>query len=367
MPREIQIDPRDDPRIQHFDIGVFSMTVTVLIVDDSKLARIVTAKNIHALQPDWDRVEASNADEALSVVAARKVDLALLDYNMPGRNGLELASELRALIPDHATRRHHRQCPGRDCQPDARSQRDLRRQTHHRGRIARLYFRRGFAPSGGWVMTEPFIALSEIEHDALTELVNIGVSRAAVALRLMVREEILLSVPSIDVVSHKTAVALLGEREGDKLVAVRQDFSGAFAGRALLIFPQANSLELVRAVVGDEMSLEDAAAMEKEALAETGNVILNGCLATMANMLHRSLSMSLPEVLHGDGSRLFAFGDHPDEDGLVLFLYINFAMQDRDIRGYIAMLMDLPSLASLRLLIGDFIDRVMNEDIPVAV
>ena len=75
------------------------MTVTVLIVDDSKLARIVTAKNIHALQPDRDRGEASNADEALSVVAARKVDLALLDYNMPGRNGLELASELRALYP----------------------------------------------------------------------------------------------------------------------------------------------------------------------------------------------------------------------------------------------------------------------------
>ena len=75
------------------------MTVTVLIVDDSKLARIVTAKNIHALQPEWDRVEASNADEALSVVAARKVDLALLDYNMPGRNGLELAGELRTLYP----------------------------------------------------------------------------------------------------------------------------------------------------------------------------------------------------------------------------------------------------------------------------
>jgi len=216
-------------------------------------------------------------------------------------------------------------------------------------------------------MEAPFIALSEIEHDALTELVNIGVSKAAAALRLMVGEEILLSVPSIDVVSHKTAVALLREREGDKLVAVRQDFSGAFAGRALLIFPQANSLELVRAVVGDEMTLEDAAAMEREALAETGNVILNGCLATMANMLHRSLSMSLPEVLHGDGSRLFELGDHPDEHSLVLFLYINFAMRDRDIRGYIAMLMDLPSLASLRLLIGDFIDRVMNEDIPVAV
>ena len=216
-------------------------------------------------------------------------------------------------------------------------------------------------------MALPFVALSEIEHDALTELVNIGVSKAAAGLRLMVGEEILLSVPSIDVVGHKTAVTLIGEREGDELVAVRQDFSGAFSGRALLIFPQANSLELVRAVIGDEMSPEDIAAMEQEALAETGNVILNGCLATMANMLRQSLSMSLPEVLHGDGSHLFEFGNDPDEDGLVLFLYINFAMRDRDIRGYIAMLMDLPSLGSLRLLIGDFIHRVMNEDIPVAV
>jgi chemotaxis protein CheC len=216
-------------------------------------------------------------------------------------------------------------------------------------------------------MAAAFVALSEIEHDALTELVNIGVSKAAAALRLMVGEEVLLSVPSIDVVDHKTAVTLIGEREGDELVAVRQDFSGAFSGRALLIFPQANSLELVRAVVGDEMSPEDVAAIEQEALAETGNVILNGCLATMANMLHRSLRMSLPEVLHGDGASLFEFGERLGDDGLVLFLYINFAMQGRDIRGYIAMLMDLPSLASLRLLIGDFIDRVMNEDIPVAV
>jgi CheY-like chemotaxis protein len=75
------------------------MTVTILIVDDSKLARIVAAKNIHALQPDWERVEASNADEALAAVADGKIDLAVLDYNMPGKNGLELAAELRALHP----------------------------------------------------------------------------------------------------------------------------------------------------------------------------------------------------------------------------------------------------------------------------
>jgi chemotaxis protein CheC len=211
-------------------------------------------------------------------------------------------------------------------------------------------------------MTSPDVALSELERDALTEIVNIGVSRAAASLRKMVGGQVLLSVPSVEIVTHKAAALLIGEREGGELVAVRQQFSGAFSGRALLIFPQANSLELVRAVVGDKISAHELADMENEALAETGNVILNGCLGTMANMLQRSLSMALPEVLHGDGTQLFQISQDSSDDSLVLFLYINFSIRDRDIRGYIAMLMDLPSLAALKLLIEDFIARVMQDD-----
>jgi CheY-like chemotaxis protein len=75
------------------------MAIVVMVVDDSKLARIVAGKTIAALQPDWERVEASNAEEALALVAAREIDVTLIDYNMPGKNGLELATELRALRP----------------------------------------------------------------------------------------------------------------------------------------------------------------------------------------------------------------------------------------------------------------------------
>ena len=75
------------------------MKARVLVVDDSKLARIVVGKAISALRPDWERVEASNAEQALELLANCPVDVALLDYNMPGKNGLELAAELRALHP----------------------------------------------------------------------------------------------------------------------------------------------------------------------------------------------------------------------------------------------------------------------------
>lgn len=205
------------------------------------------------------------------------------------------------------------------------------------------------------------IFLEELERDALTELVNIGVSRAASSLRKMVGEQVLLSVPAVEVVSREGAAVLIRERESGQLVAVHQDFDGVFSGRALLIFPEANSMALVHAVTGGALSPDDAAEMEDEALAETGNVVLNSCLATMANMLQRPLNMSLPKVLRGDGASLFSLSDKNAEGGVVLFLYINFAINDRDIRGYIAMLMDLPSLQALKALINDFIERVAGD------
>lgn len=76
------------------------MPVTVMIVDDSKLARIVAGKALAELQPDWQRVEAGSAAQALEIVAAQPVDLALIDYNMANKNGLQLAQELHASHPD---------------------------------------------------------------------------------------------------------------------------------------------------------------------------------------------------------------------------------------------------------------------------
>lgn len=75
------------------------MTTTVMIVDDSKLARIVAGKAVAALQPTWERVEAGTADDALRLLEERPVHVVVVDYNMPGLNGLDLAEALRARFP----------------------------------------------------------------------------------------------------------------------------------------------------------------------------------------------------------------------------------------------------------------------------
>ena len=196
--------------------------------------------------------------------------------------------------------------------------------------------------------------LTELERDALGEVSNIAMARAANSLRQMVEHEVLLSVPAVE--SPGSGTQLVAKPDNPNLVAVRQDFSGAFAGRALLIFPEANSLELVRAVVGRQLPLEDIVDLEDEALAETGNILLNSWVATIANLLKRGLRMSLPVVVRGDSRHMFETGETPER--LVLFLHIRFEISKKEIRGYVALLMDIPSMDELRLLIADFVSSV---------
>ena len=210
------------------------------------------------------------------------------------------------------------------------------------------------------------IVLDEAERDALSELVNLGVSRAGVSLRTMIGHEVLLSVPNVAIVSKRRAARMIDEQEDTWLVAVSQTFEGDFAGRAMLIFPEANSLELVRAVVGGTLALDDVVALEHEALVETGNVILNSCLATIANTLRRRLNMSLPELLRGNGATLFDQSLPTGPDDVWLQLYIDFSVNERDIKGYIALLMDMPTLGALKELLRELIHRNTGTHPPAA-
>jgi chemotaxis protein CheC len=49
---------------------------------------------------------------------------------------------------------------------------------------------------------------------------------------------------------------------------------------------------------------------------------------------------------------------------VVIFIYINFVVKKHDVSGYIAMLMDMPSLAALKGLLRDFIERATGDGAP---
>ncbi|MFT2612665.1 hypothetical protein ACMWPE_25085, partial [Escherichia coli] len=56
-------------------------------------------------------------------------------------------------------------------------------------------------------------------------------------------------------------------------------------------------LSIVRDMMGSQMSLDELAEFEREAMCELGNIILNACLSAMADMLEITLNSSLPQYL----------------------------------------------------------------------
>ncbi|MCP3672937.1 MAG: response regulator [Gammaproteobacteria bacterium] len=76
------------------------MSKSVLIVDDSLVSRLMIKEIISSKYPDWEIVQAKNADDAITQSSGKSFDLITLDLNMPGRTGLEVAPELLALHPD---------------------------------------------------------------------------------------------------------------------------------------------------------------------------------------------------------------------------------------------------------------------------
>jgi chemotaxis protein CheC len=197
------------------------------------------------------------------------------------------------------------------------------------------------------------LRMSELELDALTELINIGVGRAAASLASMCGEPVALTVPALATVTPFQASEMIGGARVGKLVAVEERYQGDIAGRALLIFPEANSLELVRAVTGDAAPAADIPALAPEAILETGNVVLQACLSTLANLLRRHLEIGTPKLLSGPAYELFP----RVSQNAVLFVYINFSLRGRRIRGYIALLMELAALTALKRLVAEFVER----------
>ncbi|WP_335645202.1 response regulator transcription factor [Azospirillum humicireducens] len=73
---------------------------TAIIVDDSKLSRMHVRAMVLRNKPDWSVVEAANGDELFKTLQDTPVDVAIIDYNMPGDNGVETAAKLRAGHPN---------------------------------------------------------------------------------------------------------------------------------------------------------------------------------------------------------------------------------------------------------------------------
>ena len=192
------------------------------------------------------------------------------------------------------------------------------------------------------------VRLSELDYDALVEIFNIGVGRAAAAMSSIVGEEVVMSVPAISFESRVDAARLLCVDQDTRICGIRQHYAGAFNTEAVLMFPEDRSLDIVRLMVGDAVSVQEHGEMEQEAMSEIGNIILNACMGMLADIFESELEGSLPSYHVGTSAEILSAGSQSIQpQATVLMLRINFFIVKYRIEGYVAFLLDTDALADL--------------------
>jgi chemotaxis protein CheC len=204
--------------------------------------------------------------------------------------------------------------------------------------------------------------LTELENDALVEIFNIGVGQAASSMSAIVNEAVRMSVPSISFMNRAAAARLLGSRESasDRICGISQHYEGAFETEAILMFPEDKSLEIVRLMVGESVPLKELTEMEQEAMCEIGNIILNSCVGTLANIFQHELHGSLPAYHVGTSDDILT-ASGSQADTVVLMLHIDFVLEKHQIHGYVAFILDISALHDLKDQINLYIARAMGQ------
>jgi len=188
------------------------------------------------------------------------------------------------------------------------------------------------------------ITLTELELDMLTEMFNLGVGKAASSLSTMVKQEIKLSVPKIEFLS---VVELADELGSDSTIcSVSQRLSGPFSAQSMLLFPEENSLNIVRQLLGEDLPDETVEELQQEAFSEIGNVVLNACIGSFADALGAEFKIDLPLFEMSKPLDLLNVADNKNETAL--FLRIDLTLSTSNITGYMAFLMGTLSLDQLK-------------------
>ncbi len=190
--------------------------------------------------------------------------------------------------------------------------------------------------------------LTDVQRDALVELINVGFGRAAAALSKLTGYRVIMDVPNIAICPVTGIGEALKDFVHDHIATVHQIFTGPVGGDALLILDQSAATTL-KQILTDEPPLPLAVdGSAREVLTEIGNILLNACLGTIGNVLNVHVSFSVPQLTL---ETLAALLDSlvVGREGLryALIVHAGFRVRDSEIKGYIVIVLSVASLDRL--------------------
>lgn len=199
--------------------------------------------------------------------------------------------------------------------------------------------------------------LSAKQLDALQEIVNIGIGQAAGILNDMIDSPIRLQMPYLKILSPlELQQELRHDLDGEAISAVQLKFAGSFGGLAQLVFPTDSAAMLIAMLTGEEVGTQDLDSVKIGTLSEVGNIVINGVMGSISNVLQQRLNYSLPSYTEGTVESLLKSGDL-SPNTVVLLAKTHFTIERLYIAGDIILIFNVSSfdtiLAAINQIVGD--------------
>ncbi len=193
------------------------------------------------------------------------------------------------------------------------------------------------------------------EHlDALQELLNIGVGRAAGSLNQMLEKPIRLQVPFLRVGNSVEISQEILKKHENTFSSVQLPFKGKFQGSTCLLFPKNSAATLVTALTGGAEETDPIYSLREGSLTEIGNIVLNGVMGSFANFFHHQITYSVPFFQETSIQGLLQTTPS-DTSEIILWAKAEFMIDQHNIIGEIMLLLGISDLSLLINTVSEFI------------
>lgn len=259
----------------------------ILLVEDSLFMKELI---VHTLRDEkHEIIHAKNGAEGLELIHARHPDCIILDLVLPDISGTDIIKTLysqKSAIPVIVL--------------TANIQKTAEKQCKELG--VEYYLQK--PPNKAELSRAIRHVLMEKEEclhnyvDAIQELFNIGIGKAAAIINDILDVHVNIKVVSARVLSFDTYKnELLEHNTSGRFSAVRMKYENSFNGIAALVFPTDSANRVFSLITKKIHSAHIQTVVKPETLSEIGNILLNGIMGSISNILGTRLSFSVPEYI----------------------------------------------------------------------
>lgn len=199
--------------------------------------------------------------------------------------------------------------------------------------------------------------LSNVQIDAIKEIINMGTGRAANILNKMFSTKVVLKVPEIKITETENVSSAIIDKEQGDIASVNLAFRGNFSGTAKLLFPTESATKLISVFTEEETSEEEMDEIRSATLAEIGNIVLNSLMGTIGNTLELLLSYSIPTFSEDRLENLLCI-NNSGIDRYALLAHTHFSLDELNVTGDFILIFEIGSLNEFIFMIDEYIEGI---------